>query len=247
MIIPGFPDYLADLHHAWHDPSAHRTLPSRVHPRGSPGGGLEFLTFHHTFMVQAFAWMATQTFNPSLDVSAWTSIPAELKAPELGWTEFTESEERRIVKNDPRYANADDLGTDIELGIHNSWIHGAVATHFHEDVVGTFHSPQSTYFYKIHGLVDHWWKIWRIMNAVVHPWDTKVQPDIGLDRRRLLEAAGVGRATTALSVLLEEHADLSQRLELLELRVTAAETLAGGTFLHEGNKRLDGADIDSLG
>ena len=130
---------------------------------------MEFLTFHHSFMVQAFAWFATQTFSRPLDVSPWKAIPNELKIPQLGWTEFLQAEEARILGADPQFASADQLGTFIELGIHNTWIHWATATYFNEEVVKSFHSPQSTFFYKIHGLVDYWWSHWKIRGALPRP------------------------------------------------------------------------------
>lgn len=37
---------------------------------------------------------------------------------------------------------------------------GATASAFNEPSVADFHSPKSTYFYKIHGLVDYWWQQW---------------------------------------------------------------------------------------
>jgi hypothetical protein len=40
-------------------------------------------------MQQVFAWFATQSFNPPLDVVPWSSIPDEMKKPEYGWTSFS--------------------------------------------------------------------------------------------------------------------------------------------------------------
>ncbi len=236
MLIPNFPGYLTDLHHEWHylpvpggvDP--HPNLPKRIHPMGTPGGGLEFLRFHHSFMVQAFAWFATQTFNPQLDVTPWTSIPDELKKTELGWTVFHQQEEDRITSNNPRFASSDDLGNYIEVGIHNTWIHGATATHFHEEVVRTLHSPQSTYFYKIHGLVDYWWNRWRFLSAPIRPWDALIK-----DEPRLLHS---DRPWDALIKdeprLLHSDgfiiAELTERIEGLELQVAMNEAVLSGAF-----------------
>lgn len=160
-IIPNLPDSLMDLHHHWHQAAAHPGAGGgRLHPMGTPGGGLEFLTFHKDFMAQVFAWMATQTFNPPLDIAAWTAIPAALKTVAGGWSIGLATQETRLVSGAPPFASADELGTFIEVGIHG-WIHGAVANVYKEPVVGTLHSPQSTYFYQIHGLVNHWWAQWQ--------------------------------------------------------------------------------------
>ena len=40
------------------------------------------------------------------------------------------------------------------------FLHGASAMIYHEPIVVTLHSPLSTYFYGIHGLVQHWWQLW---------------------------------------------------------------------------------------
>src|SRR5213595_2169215 len=85
--IPQFPADLGDLHHAWHEPSAHRDLPTRLHPMGSRGGGAEFLTFHRDFMVIALDWYNHHVFteDPFTDpgqkaslVAPWGVVPAEM-------------------------------------------------------------------------------------------------------------------------------------------------------------------------
>src|SRR5206468_3000576 len=93
-------------------------------------------------------------------VAPWTSIPAEVKDPMVtGWSSVQAAQEARLTSLTPAFASADELGTYIEGGIHG-WIHGATATAFNEFEVQTFHSPRSTYFYGIHGLVDFWWRQW---------------------------------------------------------------------------------------
>jgi hypothetical protein len=71
--------------------------------------------------------------------------------------------ENRINTNSPAFVNDDTLGIFVETTIH-SWIHGAVAAApafnlppAEQDIIAHFHSVQSTWFYKIHGLVDLWW------------------------------------------------------------------------------------------
>jgi hypothetical protein len=174
-IIPNFPQNLLDMHHHWHDPSAHPGAPGgRQHPFGTTGAGLEFLQFHRDFVTQFHAWYDVQPFGtapfnvaPFLTqadaqaaVAPWTSIPAEIKNGAVtGWGGVQVAQEARLTTLSPPFASADDLGTYIEGGIHG-WIHGAAAAAFNEPIVGTFHSPLSTYFYGIHGLVDYWWRQW---------------------------------------------------------------------------------------
>ena len=157
--IPNFPQNLLDMHHAWHTPGAHGGFPSRAIPAGMPGSGLEFLTFHRDYVAQFHAWYDSQPFADPVAVAAWTSVPPQVKQGALGWNANLAGQEQRIASDSPPFASADALGMYIENGIHN-WIHGAVASAFSEPLVGGFHSPGSTLFYKIHGLVEHWWKAW---------------------------------------------------------------------------------------
>lgn len=174
--IPNFPQNVLDMHHHWHDSSAHPGAPGgRVHPFGTAGGGLEFLQFHRDFVAQFHTWYDAQPFgtapynvapfqtaaSAATAVAPWTSVPAALKVPTVtGWSSVQAAQENRLVTRTPPFASADELGTYIEGGIHG-WIHGAAAAAFGEPIIGTLHSPLSTYFYGIHGLVDYWWKQWQ--------------------------------------------------------------------------------------
>jgi hypothetical protein len=172
-IIPNFPQNLLDLHHNWHQPGSHPGPGARVHPFGTAGAGLEFLQFHRDFMAQVMGWYNAQPFGTApfnvapfqtlasaqAAVAGWTSVPAALKVGATGWGSVQAAQEARLTTLLPPFSSVDDLGNYIEGGIHG-WIHGAAATAFGEPVVGTFHSPLSTYFYGIHGLVDLWWRNW---------------------------------------------------------------------------------------
>jgi uncharacterized protein YaeQ len=124
---------------------------------GQPGSGLEFLEFHRDFMSKVLSWYSTQSFADANAVAPWTAVPAELKASELGWNARWAADELRLLALAPGFPTSDALGIFIETGIHNSFLHTATAAHFSEPIVKSFHSPSSTYFYKIHGLVQYWW------------------------------------------------------------------------------------------
>jgi hypothetical protein len=157
-LIPNFPQNLLDMHHHWHDPSQHPGSPGgRVNPFGTPGAGLEFLQFHREFVRLVHLWYDSQPFADQALVTPWTAIPTALKGTGTGWTAALAAQESRIVSNNPPFASEDALGTFIESGIH-AWIHGGTALAFNEPTVAGFHSPLSTYFYQIHGLVDKWWR-----------------------------------------------------------------------------------------
>ncbi|MBT2668630.1 hypothetical protein J7J00_24685 [Bacillus sp. ISL-4] len=180
MIIPNFPDYLADLHHAWHQPEEHPGLPTRNKKFNQDGGGLEFLVFHRNFIGLVHEWYDKQpNADPNLLAPSWTAIPTELKVqglilpPEEGgidwsWNPTFESDEQRLLHRDPNdldMATADKLGTFIESRIH-PFLHNASSLVYNEKVVRSFHSPNSTWFYKIHGLVQFWWDIWELNNRM---------------------------------------------------------------------------------
>lgn len=173
-LIPNFPQNLLDLHHHWHIPGADPGSPGRLRPFGTAGAGLEFLQFHRDYIAQFHAWYDTQPFGsapfnvapfqtaPSAQaaVAGWTSIPAALKNPAVtNWGGVQIGQEARLTSFTPAFASEDELGAYIEGGIHG-WIHGAAAAAY-EPIVGNFHSPQSTYFYGIHGLVQYWWTRWQ--------------------------------------------------------------------------------------
>jgi hypothetical protein len=156
--IPNFPEGLLHLHHAWHRPWDHPELPGRLVPYPNPGSGAEFLIFHRDFMRKFHVWYDSQPFADSTAVAPWTAIPAEMRLPEFGWNQVTIGQERRIVTNSPAFVDFDELGIFIEGGIHNNFLHTAAADVYHDELVRPpAMSPRSTLFYKIHGLVNHWW------------------------------------------------------------------------------------------
>jgi len=167
---------IKDKHHAWHTPGGAHGYPPRQFASCSAGSGHEFLQFHKDLVNQVIAWNNIHHAASAADLAAWSAVPSELKLPETGWPDpgfsgcgFSSnlaSAEARIATNLPPFASDDELGIFIENTIHN-WIHGAVAASSilnlpaaEKDIIAHFHSVQSTYFYKIHGLVQHWWDHW---------------------------------------------------------------------------------------
>ncbi|WP_242281182.1 hypothetical protein [Bacillus cereus group sp. BfR-BA-01347] len=180
-IIPNFPENLDHEHHAWHEPSAHPNFPTRRILPPNPGAGLEFLQFHRDFIGKFHQWYDSQPFADQNAVAPWTSIPPELKVANAGWNSQWIDAERRILTNNPPFASADELGLFIELGIHNRFLHRASSIIYNEPIVGTFHSPESTLFYKIHGLVDFWWTSWEKSHGFSGSLATARQTDNQLD------------------------------------------------------------------
>jgi hypothetical protein len=138
---------------------------------GSQGGGTEFLVFHRNFVAQVLAWYTTTTFTTApFDIPAqkaslvapWSAVPAEMRA--LPNYAVWKDDEIRLDTGSPNFDNDDELGYFIESRIHNQFLHGAAAVAFNDPEIFPVHSPQTTLFYKLHGLVDHWWSKWQTRN-----------------------------------------------------------------------------------
>jgi hypothetical protein len=158
--IPNFPSALLHKHHAWHQPGPNLPFPGRAAPQGTPGSGIEFLAFHRAFMAEFHEWYHSQPAHDHAAVAPWSAIPAALKQAMFGWNGRWAADENRLMDS-AGFATADELGIFIETGIHNQFLHSATAAWTGEAILGMAHSsPLSTYFYQLHGLVDHWWALW---------------------------------------------------------------------------------------
>jgi hypothetical protein len=135
---------------------------------GTPGSGQEFFQFHRNLMNEFFAWNNVHHAVADSLLTAWHSIPAELKVTETGWPNpwpglDLAAAETRVDSDSPPFVNDDALGIFVEGTIHN-WIHGAVAaapafglSPEEAGIISGFHSVKSTWFYRIHGLMDFYW------------------------------------------------------------------------------------------
>jgi len=158
--LQNFPQALIDEHMAWHmntPENGGRSLTNR---------GLDFLTFHHAFLQKVFQWFSAQPaeYQAQYDLGPWFAIPTELKTdPATGWGSVEAGYEQRILTFTPSFSGEDDFGAYVENTIHNSYLHGACAVHYQDPNIG---SPMtapviSTWFYKIHGLIDRWWAAYK--------------------------------------------------------------------------------------
>ena len=266
MQIPDFPSDLGHLHHAWHMPWEHPELPTRLHPMGSPGGGREFLAFHRDFMTVVLDWYRNHQFteDPFNDptekmslVTPWSLVPIEMQNLDKNWNVDWAPDVARLDPNPknppaaPEFIDDDEIGFFIESRIHNNFLHGAAATAFHDETVrppGS--SPNSTLFYKIHGLVQHWWSLWA--RRTVFKGKATFDPNKPVPQR----PPTFGRGSTVLdpnrpvpsrSNLSSMHQENVQQIVSLNARVRLLEErtfpLAFATF---GMKqRTDGSNKDS--
>lgn len=154
---------ILNRHLAWygHHNGGHE-FPRRTTTMGAPGSGIDFLLFHKSIQSEFFEWNKQHQVVPTEMIEPWTSIPEELKSEGLGWSPALKIAEERIITNNPAFNNEDELGIHIENEIHN-WLHGAVSNSSlpmeegEPQIVADPHSVQSTYYYKIHGLIQYWW------------------------------------------------------------------------------------------
>jgi hypothetical protein len=249
--IPNFPQDLLDQHHQWHEPTAHPNLGVvRLHPMGSKGGGTEFLMFHRNFVAQVLAWYNTTTFvtdpfdKPSQKsslVSPWTAVPGEMRAlPEYtSW----KTDEIRLETGSPNFDSDDDLGFFIESRIHNLFLHGAAARAFSDPDILPLHSPQTSLFYKLHGLVDYWWSKWQRRNlfspnrpvpSLNNPWAGAVvffpdRPVPGLFGQMPHSPVGPREITS-----------LIERVTLLEVRAFPMRANLETSTVHPADKKARG-------
>jgi hypothetical protein len=179
--IPNYPQALIDEHMNWHMNPGNPAQGGRAIPAGQPGSGVEFLSFHQIFVGQFHAWYDTQPGNDQgLIAPTWTSVPPELQDPALGWTAALANSQNNIMNSPLSFATADAIGIEIENNIHN-WIHGAAATKYNEpNLASPMTGPvTSTYFYKIHGLVENWWFQWQVAIANAEQQSAKPVPGTG--------------------------------------------------------------------
>jgi len=128
---------------------------------GSPGSGLEFLTFHRSFVGHFHTWYDVQPGNDQAAVAAWPAIPPELKTAAAGWSTTWAAQETHITTNSPAFPTSDALGIFIETGIHNNFLHSAAGIVYNEPLLfNPMTSPMSTHFYQLHGLITNWWNHW---------------------------------------------------------------------------------------
>jgi hypothetical protein len=133
--------------------------------------GEDFLLWHRTYVHRLRAEFQRQ--GRTEDITAWYSLPSAMKSTANGWTTALQTAENNIFAltnaAGSRFASLDEFGTYLEGQYHN-WLHGIAATAYGESVVSGFMSPQSTYFFKIHGLID--WHLSRFLRGDFN-WDGK--------------------------------------------------------------------------
>jgi len=158
---------MIDEHVAWHSKAGNPAQGGRVINPWPPGGGgpaagsgEEFLVWHQGYLQRFRDWVAlAPAERPDPDsIRAWTEIPMMLKMGMVGWNQQYAQDEARL-QDMTSFATLDELGRFLEWGLHG-WLHRAAASMWNEPVLTTYESPRSTYFWQLHGLIDHWRQQW---------------------------------------------------------------------------------------
>jgi len=121
-----------------------------------------FLVLHQGFIARFHTWVGTlaESERPDADsISAWHAVPEVLKETALGWSKRRADAEHRLSVDIGSFDSLEELGEFIESSLHG-WLHGASAEYWNEPVMATFQSPRSTFFWQLHGLIDHWRQRW---------------------------------------------------------------------------------------
>lgn len=154
--IPWLPWELADEHMKWHAHGSHRS-------------GSEFLSFHRDFLARFREWYDRQSFADPALVAPWPTLPPEFNQPHdpaaSGWF----SHVRELETNLYKWSSADAFGDAIQNGLH-SWLHHIpITTCYRDALITNFHTTaKSRNFYRMHGMIDGWWRRWEAGRAAVY-------------------------------------------------------------------------------
>ncbi len=167
-IINNIPDEMITEHINWHTrPGNPQGGGRKINPwppgriTAAPGSGEEFLVWHKGYIDRFRSWIDSLPTDqkPKVEqLSPWTEISPGLKMGMVGWGETQAVHEARL-RDMNSFGTLDELGRFLEWGLHG-WLHNACASMFDEPVLLGFRSPRVTYFWQIHGLIDHWRQKW---------------------------------------------------------------------------------------
>jgi hypothetical protein len=178
--ISNIPNAMIDEHEAWHtrpgNPSAGGRAITPWPPTGggpAAGSGAEFLNWHNGYVERFRQWVASipAAQRPSdASIAPWTTIPTGFKMGMVGWNATLAADEARL-QDMSNFGSLDELGRFLEWSLHG-FLHNASAQMFGESVLLTFASPRSTYFWRLHGFIDHWrqqWLDWEAASGTLNP------------------------------------------------------------------------------
>lgn len=177
--IANLPAEMVTEHVNWHVNVGNPGAGGRAIQEMAPGSGEEFLVWHKGFIERFHDWVGTLPSNekPNANaISPWTEIPQMLKMSMNGWNPSRAAQETQL-QDWSNFSSLDDLGMFLEWGLHG-WLHFASSTMFGETVLLSFESPKSTYFWQLHGLIDHWRAEYEKANSSIHDIFRRMRPEL---------------------------------------------------------------------
>lgn len=166
--INNIPQPMIDEHVAWHSRPGNSSVGGRrINPfppfgrRPALGSGEEFLVWHSGYIDRFRQWVDGLPANlrPSVNaISPWLAIPQMLKMSMLGWN-VRLADEEQLLSDMSNFVSLDELGRFLEWSLHG-FLHNAASGMWNESTLLSFESPRSTYFWQLHGLIDHWRQQW---------------------------------------------------------------------------------------
>lgn len=167
-LITNIPDAMITEHVNWHTRPGSPALGGRAidpwPPTGggpAQGSGEEFLVWHQGYVQRFYDWLNGLPANQRPDASTiqpWTTIPVGLKMGMVRWN-ATRAQQELQLSDMSNFPTLDALGRFLEWGLHG-WLHQASSQMWSEPVLLSFESPRITYFWQLHGLIDHWRQTW---------------------------------------------------------------------------------------
>ena len=153
---------LINEHTNWHSSCGGANSPPC---RNQAGRGTAFLKFHRDFLDRLRDDF--QSKNLSADIAPWYRVPSEITGSGR-WTSADRAAEQAVLTMiDPvtgqRFASLDRFGAYIEAEYLDR-IHGYASVVYGESILNNAGmSPRSSYFFKIHGLIE--WHLQRFLNG----------------------------------------------------------------------------------
>lgn len=163
-LINNIPQPMIDEHVAWHSRPGNPSAGGRaidpfppVGKRPALGSGEEFLVQHRGYVERFQQWVDGLPVNdrpPASEIVPWGAIPQMLKMSMLGWNANLANEEQ-LLSDMSNFDSLDELGRFLEWSLHG-FLHNAASGMWNRPVLLSFESLRVTYFWRLHGLIEHW-------------------------------------------------------------------------------------------
>ncbi|MDE0521012.1 MAG: hypothetical protein OXH79_03545 [Boseongicola sp.] len=138
-----------------------------VHEHLTPGihAGALFLTWHGDYVARFHRLMNTLPPNigqpKPADVAPWLKIPNRLKRTRTWVAEASDLQNRedKLQNSIQTFKTLEELAGHI-VPLHNAMHRAAEEAYNEPHIANIVNAPRSTYFWRLHGLVETWHQAW---------------------------------------------------------------------------------------